>query len=805
MNSQYSSLKIELKNNKSYLEYDKTRQNYLYEKIDKNRIYKIIKSEEIHKLKKSTDLINKLNYLIKKIDKQGFLKVKYTRLGNKLGRVYALKFNSYQALNKLVRNSLAYDDYIDIDIVNAHPCILNQICLKNNLKNDNLNHYIINREKELKRIMNIFNITRRTAKEIFLRIVNGGCYKTKTHNKEDKYLDDLTNELKDIRNVIIMMNDKLLKLAEKNKPNEDKEKTAFAYFLQDKENKLLEIIFKQLEEDDIIDDRQIATLCFDGLMVLKNDKVNNEYLKNITASIEEKTGFKNIILKVKDMEDRILRFNEENINIDFTEKQKLFFDTSFMAGLPSYELKKKYFELFYCKIINPVQYVGIHNIEDTKNKDDKKTYKIQHSFMNRDKLKEVVCDIKSGIINNYGVEMDFFEVWRKDPDKRSYNRIDFIPYNPDEKYKVDDRIFNLFTGYSPHIKADYNKKDKYKIVKPYLDLLLELAGGDKKARDYIIKAIAHKIKYPRDNIGIAIEIRSTQGIGKNVSTIPLQCIFGEDHFISSSNVDDFFGNHATGLLQKIIVIMDEMDIKKTYGNESTIKTLITEDKRRFNPKNAQPFTTNSFVFIMSFTNKENGLKIDFSSGDRRFVITKGTTKYLKKKKTFWKRIVSHFKSPHFISALYDYMMDIETENIDWIKERPLTEEYKASLRQFIPTEALYVIDEINNNNELEEDELNYDIYYFYRKYKKYCIKYNLNYDNKVISYKLFIRKITELSNNSKAFNLNQEEKTITIKIKETIDFMKLKKYLDSELDEYKDIEKKYNLDEEDDDLDSYFV
>ena len=37
---------------------------------------------------------------------------------------------------------------------------------------------------------------------------------------------------------------------------------------------------------------------------------------------------------------------------------------------------------------------------------------------------------------------------------------------------------------------------------------------------------------------------------------------------------------------------------------------------------------------------------------------------------------NHFNEPKFIACLYDYFNNINIENVNWIKERPITQAYK---------------------------------------------------------------------------------------------------------------------------------
>ena len=61
----------------------------------------------------------------------------------------------------------------DIDIVNAHPSILYQLCIDNNINCKYLEKYILERDAYLQRLMTLYNITRDQAKDLMIIIIVG--------------------------------------------------------------------------------------------------------------------------------------------------------------------------------------------------------------------------------------------------------------------------------------------------------------------------------------------------------------------------------------------------------------------------------------------------------------------------------------------------------------------------------------------------------------------------------------------------------------------------------------------------------
>jgi hypothetical protein len=103
------------------------------------------------------------------------------------GRLYPKRgASSVQGLKRDVRKALTHDSYTDIDMVNAHPCILSQLFKRHNLECPRLDEYIANREEHHKMSsfilfgmsIDIFNIT--------INRVRGNRLEQKTQNNGDQ-------------------------------------------------------------------------------------------------------------------------------------------------------------------------------------------------------------------------------------------------------------------------------------------------------------------------------------------------------------------------------------------------------------------------------------------------------------------------------------------------------------------------------------------------------------------------------------------------------------------------------------------
>lgn len=215
------------------------------------------------------------------------------KMNKKYGRVYSNKNLSFIGLRKDIRYALAEDNYVDLDIANAHLIILKEICCYVGLQCNNLNRYVEHREECLNEIIMEYETNRETAKQLFIMLLYYGSFdRWKQVNnicdkKQNKYLIDLQTELKKIGDNIVSNNPKMVKSLI-TKKNKNINGTIVSYFLQDYERRILEMVYTYLVDNNYIIN-QNASLCHDGIMILK-ENYNNKLLIKLNKYILNQTG-----------------------------------------------------------------------------------------------------------------------------------------------------------------------------------------------------------------------------------------------------------------------------------------------------------------------------------------------------------------------------------------------------------------------------------------------------------------------------------------------------------------------------------
>jgi P4 family phage/plasmid primase-like protien len=306
---------IELKENIDVNVLDKLINSTLLKESFNNPMAKFYKTEK-------NQLIKYRNLL----QDDGFVHVKYERVkGMNCGRVNPNKSLGLFSIRREVRQTLAKERYVDIDVDNCHPVLLYQILKANNIKNKYLKSYIQQRQAWFDEINQHYDIgklcdndpikMKEIPKTLFIRIMYGGGLASwledfNIPNKEPfEELSCFIGAIKKNMNTIMKANPELTELIKKRKEEQGKKDynlcgSVCSYFLQTKECDILELIFIHCKSKGIIQNDS-CVLCADGLMV---DKTN--YYDDLLIE------FKDIVKEKFNVE---VNFSEKKMIQDYCE------------------------------------------------------------------------------------------------------------------------------------------------------------------------------------------------------------------------------------------------------------------------------------------------------------------------------------------------------------------------------------------------------------------------------------------------------------------------------------------------------
>ena len=598
--------------------------------------------------------------LKKMIRTNGLNCVKYDQSKNlkDKGRLFA-KMASLQNLPREIRGALAYENYYDIDMINAHPVILAQYCKKNDIDCPNLEYYVKNRDQIIQEISNDNpSLNRSDIKDLFLLLMNGG-----NRYIENPFLNSLKKEVKLIHTQINVLNP-LIEKAIKRRKEYNINGSITNIILCEIENKLLlkavEFLMKKNYSVDV--------LVFDGLMVRKNDiGINQDLLNEMNIYVYDKTGYD-------------IKFTEKPLNNIFNLENL----SSKKSLKPTYPELKEEFEQTHLKIVHPPIYIS--------------KLKNRYELQSKEQLTQSYEHISASILRNEGTknerleELPFPHIWTKDTNIRHYHSLVFTP----PPLVHNDNEFNTWLGFDNDLTIPI-EDNKY--INQFKEYVYSLVGEKDNYCNYLLSWIANIIQYPAFRSQVCIILYSMmEGVGKSILCDLIEKLVDSKYTYFITDVSNqLFGKHSMAEYEKLFIVLNEIKGKDTYSNSEMFKQRITDPKRDFEPKGLKGFNGINYANYMCSTNNINSVNV--GDNDRRFCIISCNNKHNTNKQYFVDFIENILNNEEAIISIYHYLKTFPIE--DYVPNR-LFQKYR-------PTDDPLYQDLQEYNRDITWDFFNYFI------------------------------------------------------------------------------------------------
>jgi len=305
-----------------------------------------------------------------------------------------------------------------------------------------------------------------------------------------------------------------------------------------------------------------------------------------------------------------------------------------------YIIKRRDFEKQVCMILNPLVYPCVE-------KDGTIT------LLNKNQLYERFTSMTLGEKKH-----SFIKTWLLDPEKRQYNTIDFVPENcPPETY-------NLWKGYDVEGIISDGTGD----IQPFLDLANQLTQNN---TEYFFKWLSFLFKHPGSKPITSPVFTSVQGTGKNSFFDLIGRMMGTGLYYETSDADNhLFGRFATCIEKCKLLFIDEMESDTGFKNQSKLKALITNERHTIEKKGLNSYAVQNLAGIAFASNNPTPVKIEKT--DRRFFVYNPQKILDQDFFDMWRKWITY---PQNHRAVYDYLMNIDVDHVNWINDRPITETY----------------------------------------------------------------------------------------------------------------------------------
>ena len=708
----------------------------------------------------------------------GNVRVYYKQNDGK-GRFCAIGSMSLQTIPREIRQTICKDYYIDIDMCNAHPIILEWLCKKNGFECKELTNYINNRDELLKKVKFNGVYTKDRAKQVYLALTNGGvkdyqeCDSIKEKDIHD--IETLNDDLTRYKNEMI----RLHRLFSQTDPQEfekvkEKRKKANKDFnheagfmntlLCDMENTLLMEIYKFFGKP------KNAVLCFDGIMLRNNQEYD---IDSCTEHIIKKFDMPLFKLSVKDMTEFI---DMSKYNIPKYEYFRLDYYADFRHLVKQDEVYEEWLEEWVNNSIKLIENDGKQYFI-TRNKrvvvfSDKtqeirdewkpiKTEEIEKSLKVKIKTKNIYYD--------YHFQQKYKEMKKKEKDALniskekinkltnwysyttlgissvklgngylsylmeerkidSYNSTDFYPLLQRlEKLPLED-TFNLFTKFpfeDQEIKQNINFEDSL-LCK---HLREDFFNNDEKELNHFLDHIADIIQDPARIKGTSHLFYSPQGCGKGLLFKFMSKILGISNVISIINTETYFDkNFNSDVGNKLLKVFEEVSEKgSAFKNHNRLKGEQTSETERIEPKGIDPYYNRHCARFWYFTNNENSLYIE--NDDRRHTLHRISAKH-QNNYDYFKPIWDEIKDVEFLKNAFEYFATRKYNEKNVMNS--YTTQYKKEQKDAnLPNGIKFILDFVNKEfNKIEDKDIKITSETLKDRYKLYCadigMKYHVN-------------------------------------------------------------------------------
>ena len=570
--------------------------------------------EEGEKYDTETYLTQLKNWLQLVIQNKGNMKTKYNYSKNMkdCGRLYVQTFG-IQKLERKIRGFLCNEDYIDIDMVNAHPTILlyiQQTYFKQ-LESPTLTKYVKSRSKYLTK----YNFT----KKDFLINMN----KSDNYTGNNSFIKTAHQEIQKLQQAIFQSTEPIFCNVSKAKLTTTNTTARFlnrvlCYF----ENIILQEAVSTFDKSKLV-------YFFDGFFLSKKD--------------------------VNSLPDIIEKLNKNKYNIQWSNKEH---DTTIQID-PDYELPiyetpydtmKIDFEKQHFMTENPLCYYKHHN-------------GILMRY-NKSEFKDLTENLQYEGFSDSGkpIKKNFFLEWLKDINRLCYNRTDFYPNNS----ICPSNVYNTFTGFDSKyiLPSSRVSIDNFKIF------ISNICMNEENVTTYLTNYLAHMIQKPEENPEVCLIIRGSKGVGKDTIRIIMSKMLGNKYVYDTDTLEDVVGKYNEGISNKLLIQMNEMEGQDGYKFDNKLKNFITEKKHNIANKNIKQYQENNYNRLIIFS---NGIKVANITGDnRRYCLIKTGEKLTKE---FYEQLYSNMADTNYINSIYSYLCDIDLSNFK-TRQFPETEVLK---------------------------------------------------------------------------------------------------------------------------------
>ena len=632
--------------------------------------------------------------------RDGKMPVTYNMARHKWGRIIPDGSLSLSLFHRPTRHSLCQDHYVDFDMVNAQPSVINQVCLQNGIANKSCmeyckdpknTRYAVAKHHELKHITNketgVTLSPYEQAKKLFLSLSFGGSYDEwkKTYNAKNADMGEILEmeaENKIVMDTIYKLNPDMLEDANnasdsfKRKSVAEKKRSIMGLWGQTMERMLQEKCIYSLCENLKFDLNAIVP-CQDGFMVLKSELQRVGYttaddhaliLKGMSNEIKLIWDF-DIAWEVKPFDEGIkggIPLSDEIV--EATEDKK-----------PTYNEMKIAFEKNHTKIVN----LGVFFKTET---DKDINMSKQHLTTSYEHMSYPVQ------VQGMTKHKSFIATWLKDGNIQ--RKRDVMIVSPDEVCPTD--IYNAWRPFAMEKVTDYvPNTDARDFILNHIKII---CNNNEECYNYFIKWIAMCIQFPSVKLPMPVFV-SGEGAGKGSIMRLLSAILGGSKILETREPSqEVWGAFNALMLNAYLVCLDEISKKEMLGCEGKIKGLITEPFININDKGKSRFPVRSYHKFIAFSNPDafGNEPMTTTEGDRRRFFISSSNELIGNT-TYFDKYYEYISDVNCLKTVYEYFKNLDDPKAVLKCKMPESDYHKELKALAVPPLKMFVADYLRKN------------------------------------------------------------------------------------------------------------
>lgn len=557
-----------------------------------------------------------------------------------------------------IRTVLFADTETDIDIVNCHPTLLQELCRAHGVKSTLLDSYVRDRDQFINTQMTIsdedvkrFNQMESSAlskKDLGKLIVSAtifGCKDYARHHlKTSPYKNQFPAEIARISKTItsLPMYEQLVNDIKISK-SDSHQGSWLSFILQEEELRYVMTAVEAFQEQEI----EVTCLIHDGFQIKSKD---NQVIDSILHQINTNAGVVRFIRKPFASSVFDLNIATPNSNEDSEYSQ------SFLDAVDK-------FEQTHAKVMAKSKFLVVTGDGyDLKTRTDiLSTYEHMY-YINKDKKKT-----------------PFIRDWLKYEFQKCYIDIGIYPPGID----CPEGWFNAWRPFSAELMSSSGANTTEELAM-ILNHIKVLCNHEEPVYEYFISWIGHMLKYPAVK-SKCITLISKQGAGKGTLIDMLKRLIGQFRVLSTSKPSrEVWGMFNGQMENAFLVNLDELSKKETVDSLGEIKKLITDDTLTISRKGVGQYDIRSFHRFIVTTNNEDPIRSD--ADDRRNLIIRSSDEFCpcvmgaEASGEYFTRLRKAMAKDDVIVALYKYFVEIP--DLDKFNSKPIpTTEQQEALKE----------------------------------------------------------------------------------------------------------------------------